>query len=149
MVILSSGGERVVKAEDFFMPPSLNITRMTVAGPTDILTAIRIPDTWAGAKFYFEKVADRNTWDFALVSVAAAISVNDSVIEDIRIACGGVQCVPRRLTDVENDVRGRAQNSETAERAGTLAVQGATPLNYNHFKVPLMENLVKRAVRDA
>ena len=149
MVIRSRMGERVVKAGDFFMTPSVGITRMTVLEPGDILTAIRIPDTWAAARFYFEKVADRNTWDFALVSVAAALSVDGGVIEDVRIACGGVQCIPRRLTEVEDEVRGRPQNLETAERAGALAIQGATPLNYNHFKVPLMENLVKRAVRDA
>ena len=149
MVIHSPEGERVVMAEDFFMKPSVDITRMTMLEPKDILTAIRIPDTWAGAKFYFEKVADRNTWDFALVSVAAAMFVTEHVIEDIRIACGGVQCIPRRLTAVEDEVRGRPQNAETAERAGALALEGATPLNYNHFKVPLMENLVKRAVRDA
>jgi xanthine dehydrogenase YagS FAD-binding subunit len=149
MVIHSTEGERVVRAEDFFMMPSVDITRMTVLRPTDILTAIRLPSTWAGANFYFEKVADRNTWDFALVNVAAALSVSDGVIRDIRLACGGVQCIPRRLTDVENDVRGRAHNSDTAERAGALAVAGAAPLNYNHFKIPLMKNLVTRAVRNA
>ena len=149
VVILSGNGERIVQAENFFMPPSVDITRMTLVGPTDIVTAIRIPSTWAGARFYFEKVADRNTWDFALVSVAAALSIREGIIEDIRVACGGVQCVPRRLVDVESDVTGRAQNDETAGRAGALAVQGAVPLNYNHFKVPLMENLVKRAVRNA
>jgi xanthine dehydrogenase YagS FAD-binding subunit len=149
MVIRSDKGERVVKAEDFFMTPSRDIMRMTVIEPTDILTAIRIPNTWAGAKFYFEKVSDRNTWDFALVSVSAAMLVSDGAIQDIRIACGGVECVPRRLIDVENAVRGHPQNDETAGRAGALAIEGATPLNLNHFKVPLMENLVKRAVRDA
>ena len=58
MVIRSPKGERVVMAEDFFMKPSIDITRMTVLAPKDILTAIRIPNTWAGAKFYFEKVAE-------------------------------------------------------------------------------------------
>jgi xanthine dehydrogenase YagS FAD-binding subunit len=149
MVIRNSRGERVVRAEDFFMKPSIDITRMTVLKPNDVVTAIRIPNAWAGAKFYFEKVADRNAWDFALVSVAAAMTVNGDTIENIRLACGGVECIPRRLTDVEALVAGSLQNDETAERAGALAAQGARPLNYNHFKVPLMENLVKRAVRDA
>jgi xanthine dehydrogenase YagS FAD-binding subunit len=53
------------------------------------------------------------------------------------------------LTEVEDLVRGRVQNEETAAMAGAAAVEGAEPLRYNHFKVPLMENLVKRAVRDA
>ena len=149
MVIRSSSGERVVRAEDFFMEPSVDIRRMTVLKPSEILTAIRIPADWAGAKFYFEKVADRKAWDFALVNVAAAIKVNGNTIEDIRIVCGAVQCIPRRLTAVEQAVKGSPQNEQTAERAGALAVSGARPLNYNHFKIPLMENLVKRAVRDA
>ena len=50
---------------------------------------------------------------------------------------------------VEELITGRDRNDETAELAGALAVRGAEPLNFNHFKVPLMENLVKRAVRDA
>ena len=45
--------------------------------PQELLTAIRIPNSWAGARFYFEKVADRDAWDFALVNVAAAIVVNN------------------------------------------------------------------------
>ena len=117
--------------------------------PGEVLTAVRIPGEWAGATFYFEKVADRNTWDFALVNVAAAMKVSGDTIEDIRIACGGVECVPKRLDVVEAVVRGSAKDEETADLAGKSAVRGAVPLNYNHFKIPLMENLVKRAVRDA
>ena len=51
----------------------MDITHLTSVQPNELLTAIRIPKTWAGARFYFEKVADRETWDFALVNVAAAI----------------------------------------------------------------------------
>jgi xanthine dehydrogenase YagS FAD-binding subunit len=149
MVIRNSGGERVVAAEDFFIGPDVDIERMTVLEPGDILTAIRIPSTWAGATFYFEKVADRNVWDFPLVNIAAAIKVSGNMIEDIRIACAGVECVPRRLTVVEDVVRGSAKDEETADLAASSAARGATPLNFNHFKVPLMENLVRRAIRDA
>ena len=149
MIIRSSDGERVVAAEDFFIGPDVDIERMTVLQPGDILTAIRIPDTWAGASFYFEKVADRKTWDFPLVNIAAALRVSDGVIQDIRIVAGGVECIPRRMTVVEDIVRGSAQDEETAALAGGSASRGATPLNFNHFKVPLLENLVKRAIRDA
>ena len=147
MVIRSSVGERVVPAEEFFIGPDVNITRMTVVEAGDILTAIRIPSKWANAEFYFEKVADRNTWDFPLVNVACSKIVNGGVIEDIRIACAGVECVPKRMTVVEDIVRGSNQDEETAELGGGSASRGATPLNYNHFKIPLMENLVKRAIR--
>jgi xanthine dehydrogenase YagS FAD-binding subunit len=149
MVIKSSKGERVTAAEEFFIGPKIDITRMTAIKPEEILTAIRIPNSWAGARFYFEKVADRDTWDFALVNVAAAIVVNNGVVERSRIACGGVAAVPRRLTVVEEVIRGKRAEEATAKLAGQSAIRGARPLNYNQFKIPLMANLVTRAVRDA
>ena len=107
MVINSSKGERVASAEEFFIGPKTDITQMTQLKPEEILTAVRIPNNWAGARFYFEKVADRDTWDFALVNVAAAIVVNNGVVERSRIACGGVSAVPRRLTVVEEVIQGK------------------------------------------
>lgn len=149
MVIRSRGGERTVAAEKFFMTPAVDIRRMTVLEPDEVLTAIRIPDTWANSTFYFEKVSDRNAWDFPLVNIAAAMRLSGDTIQDARIVCGAVQARPRRLENVENMLRGATRNEETAARAGALAVRGAEPLDYNDFKIPLMENLVKRAVRDA
>jgi xanthine dehydrogenase YagS FAD-binding subunit len=149
MVIRSADGERVVAAEDFFIGPDVDIERMTVLQPGEILTAIRIPNTWAGATFYFEKVADRKTWDFPLVNIAAAMKISNGTINDIRIVAGGVECTPRRMTVVEDIVKGSSQDDETAALAGGAASRGATPLNFNQFKVPLLEKLVTRAIRDA
>jgi xanthine dehydrogenase YagS FAD-binding subunit len=149
MIIQNADGERVVAAEDFFIGPDIDIERMTILKPGDILTAIRLPNTWADASFYFEKVADRQTWDFALVNVASALRIADGVIQDARIVVGGVECTPRRLTVAEDIVKGSPQDEETAKLAGGSASRGATPLNFNHFKIPLLENLVTRAIRDA
>jgi xanthine dehydrogenase YagS FAD-binding subunit len=148
MVIASAGGERIVPATEFFIGPDIDIERMTVLEPGEVLTAIRLPATWSGARFYFEKVADRNTWDFALVNVAAAMKISGGMIEDVRLACGGVKCTPMRLNVVEDIVRGGPHDAEQAELAGQSASRGATPLNYNHFKISLMEKLVTRAIRD-
>jgi len=148
-VIRSAQGERLVEAEDFFIGPSVDITRMTVLKPGELLTAIRIPPTWAGAQFYFEKAADRQAWDFALVNVASAMRVEDGMIQQARLAVGGVAARPLRLKEVEDSVRGEALNAATAELAGKTAIWGATALNYNHFKIPLMKNLVQRAIRGA
>jgi len=117
--------------------------------PGDILTSIRIPSTWAGANYYFEKVADRATWDFALVNIASVLRMQGNTITDLRVVCGGVQCTPRRLNGVEDIVRGSNRDAETIELASSAAARGATVLNYNGFKIPLMENLVKRAIRDS
>jgi len=148
-VIRSTKGERVISADEFFIGPKVDITHLTSVQPNELVTAIRIPKTWAGAHFYFEKVADRDSWDFALVNVAAAIVVNNGTIERSRVACGGVSAVPRRLTVVEEVIQGKSQDTNIAKLAGQSAVRGARPVNYNQFKIPLMANLVTRAVRDA
>ncbi len=146
-VIRRQGGERVVKAEDYFLGPQIDITRMTVLQPGELVTAIRIPGTWAGAQFYFEKVRDRNVWDFPLVNVASAMKVSGNTISDMRIAVGAVAARPLRLTAVEAAVAGKPRSEDTASAAGELVIQGATPLRYNANKIPLMRNLVKRAIR--
>ena len=149
MVVQNNNGIREIPAEDFFIGPDVDIERMTVLEPGDILTSVKLPAKWAGARFYFEKVADRATWDFPLVNVASAILLDGATVSDIRLACGAVQCVPRRLTVVEDIVRGSSRDAETIDLAAGAASRGATALNYNHFKIPLMENLVRRAIRDS
>ena len=145
-VIRTRKGERLVDAENYFVGPEIDITRLHILEPGDLLTAIRIPSTWASARFYFEKVRDRNVWDFALLNVASAIVVTGDKIERIRIAVNGAAARPLRLKAVEDAVRGRPANAVTGEMAGKLAVQGAVPLQFNAYKVPLMRNLVKRAI---
>jgi xanthine dehydrogenase YagS FAD-binding subunit len=145
-VIRTSNGERVVDAEDYFIGPEIDITRLHILKPGDLLTAIRIPSTWAGAQFYFEKVRDRNVWDFPLLNVASAMVVSGGAIERIRIAVNGAAARPLRLKAVEDAVRGKPPDAATGEMAGRLAVRGAIPLQFNAYKIPLMRNLVKRAI---
>lgn len=145
-VVSTPNGEQVVDAEDYFVGPDLDITRMNILRPGHLLTEIRIPSTWASAEFYFEKVRDRNVWDFPLMNVASAIRSSADMIQNIRIAVNAVAARPLRLKMVEDAVRGKPRNAATSEAAGRLAVQGAVPLQFNAYKIPLMRNLVKRAI---
>jgi xanthine dehydrogenase YagS FAD-binding subunit len=145
-VIRTRKGERVVDAEDYFIGPDIDITRLHILQPGDLITAIRIPATWAGAQFYFEKIRDRNVWDFPLMNVASAMVTSGDRIERIRIAVNAAAARPLRLKAVEDVVRGQPRNAATGEMAGKLAVQGAVPLQFNAYKIPLMKNLVKRAI---
>jgi xanthine dehydrogenase YagS FAD-binding subunit len=145
-VLRTREGERIVDAEDYFIGPDIDITRLHILRPGDLLTAIRIPSTWAGARFYFEKVRDRNVWDFALLNVASARVVSDGRIERIRLAVNGAAARPLRLKAVEDAVRGKAPDATTGLMAGRLAVEGAVPLQFNAYIIPLMRNLVKRAI---
>jgi xanthine dehydrogenase YagS FAD-binding subunit len=145
-VVLTPKGEQAIDAEDYFIGPELDITRMNILRPGYLLTGIRIPSTWATSEFYFEKVRDRNVWDFPLMNVASAIKSSGSTIQNIRIAVNAVAARPLRLKVVEDAVRGKPRNAATGEAAGKLAVQGAVPLQFNAYKIPLMRNLVKRAI---
>lgn len=145
-VLQTPKGERVVDAENYFIGPEIDITRLHILQPGDLLTSIRIPSTWAGAQFYFEKVRDRSVWDFPLLNVASAMFVSNGTIERMRIAVNGAAARPLRLKSVEDAVRGKPANTATGEMAGKLAVQGAVPLQFNAYKIPLMRNLVKRAI---
>ncbi len=147
MIITRNSKTRSISAEKFFIGPAIDITRMTALETDDILTEVRIPKKWAGSNQYFEKVADRQTWDFALVNIAMAAKVSDGKVSDVRMACGGVQCTPRRLKSVESLMKGENIGTEMQTLAKRVAAQGAKPLNYNHFKIPLMGNLAARAVR--
>src|SRR5580704_2301573 len=145
-VLRTPQGQSVVDAEDYFVGPDIDITRLHILRPGDLLTAIRIPSAWAGAQFYFEKVRDRNVWDFPLLNVASAMVVSGGRIESIRLAVNGAAARPLRLKSVENAVVGKPPNAATGEMAGKMAVQGALPLQFNAYKIPLMRNLVKRAI---
>lgn len=149
MVIRSAKGERIVGSEAFFVGPHTDVTRLNCLTPEEILVSIRLPRAWAGAAFYFEKVADRQVWDFPLVNVAAAIEVADGVIRRANIVCGAVAATPKRLPAAEQAIKGRPLGEEAANLAAQAAVGGAKPLTYNGYKIPLTANLVRRAVRQA
>ena len=136
-------------AEDYFVGPAIDIMRMTVLRPGELLTAIRIPATWAGAQFYFEKVRDRQRVGLP----AGERGVGDQGVgrrrfEAARIAVGAVAARPLRLTAVEAAVAGQAAQRRDGDAwPASWRSQGATPLRYNGYKIPLMRNLVKRAIR--
>jgi hypothetical protein len=124
MVIRGSKGERVVDAEDYFIGPGIDITRMTVLQPGELLTAIRIPATWAGAHFYFEKIRDRQVWDFPIVNIASAAVFTGDRIDRIRIAMNGVAAHPVRLKERRSRDVGKPRNEATADMAGKMAITG-------------------------
>jgi xanthine dehydrogenase YagS FAD-binding subunit len=86
-------------------------------------------------------------WDFALVSVASAMTLTGTTIQNIRLVVNGVAARPTRLVTVEQYAKGKPRNEATAAAAGEMAIAGAQPLRFNAYKVPLMRNLVKRAIR--
>ena len=149
MVVASSSGERTYPAADFFIGPDIDIERMTVLEPGDLLTRIVLPAPWEGARWYFEKIRDRKSWDFSLVSVASMLRVQGGVIQDARVVVNSIAPYPVRMGAVEAAIRGLEPSDETGRMAGEIAVEGARALRHNDYKIALTRNLVKRSIRDA
>jgi xanthine dehydrogenase YagS FAD-binding subunit len=154
VVIARKGGQRTLSAEKFFVGPDVNIRRMNALECGEILTAVQIPSSWAHGDgqvvlFHFEKVADRAAWDFALLSIAAAFRMEGDVIREARVVLGAAACVPYRLRAVERALVGAKRDVATADKVAGLESAAAKTLNFNQYKVPLMENLIRRAVRGA
>ncbi|MHC4937396.1 MAG: FAD binding domain-containing protein [Planctomycetota bacterium] len=116
----------------------------TCLRPGEIIRAVRLqPSAMARNSVYLE-LRERQSFDFALVSVAAAAEVKDGKVADIRVVCGGIAPKPMRLDAVEKKLKGNALDPAAAD----LAAEGAKPLSQNRYKVPILKRLVRRALEE-
>jgi xanthine dehydrogenase YagS FAD-binding subunit len=115
----------------------------------EIITSVFIPDNAFAKHHYYLKIRDRASYAFALISVATTLDLDGDTIREARLAIGGVAHKPWRLYEVEAFLKGKKANSNTFEKAASMANFGAKPLIYNAFKVKLLENGVMEALEKA
>lgn len=149
VVVEGPRGERREPLADFFVGPEENITVMNDLAHDEVLKFVDVPGTWAGADFYFEKVRDRESWDFPIVNIAAAMKRSGGTVSDVRLVANGVAPTPKRLTAAEDAIRGQRITESSARAAGQAALRNAAPMEDNRFKVGLTRNLVSRALQNA
>ena len=145
-VISGGGRDRMVPMDKFFVTPRQDPRRENVLQPNEILAAIEVPNAPAGSKAVYVKEMVRETWDFALCSVAAMVTLQNGVVRDARIVLGGVAPIPYRALKAEAALQGKTLDEAAAAAAGAAAVEGARPLPRNAYKVPLTQAVVKRAL---
>ncbi|MEN9565457.1 MAG: hypothetical protein RLZZ69_653, partial [Cyanobacteriota bacterium] len=92
------------------------------------------------------KLRDRASYAFALISVAAALEIQDGEIQQARMALGGVAHKPWRSPEAEEFLAGKTAETETFQQAAEIALQGAKPLKYNAFKVEMTKRAIRRAL---
>jgi xanthine dehydrogenase YagS FAD-binding subunit len=150
VVIEGSKGERKIAFKDFHRLPGATPHIETNLQRNEIITAVEVPDqsTFASHSLY-EKIRDRASYAFALVSVAAAADMNGSTIKNIKLAMGGVAHKPWRLTETENFLKGKQASSSLFEQAASLAMKGARGYGYNNFKLKLAPNTLVDALKKA
>jgi xanthine dehydrogenase YagS FAD-binding subunit len=142
--VLGANGERTIPLVDFHRLPGNEPQRDTVLEHGELITAVDLPQLPFAMRSRYRKVRDRASYAFALVSVAAALAVAGGVVQDVRIALGGVAPVPWRAWRAEAELRGKPATEEMFRRAADAELAGAQPLPGNAFKVPLARNTLVR-----
>ncbi len=145
--IFGEGGLRRIPIGELFVGPDVDILSETSLGVGEIVTRIFVPHRDQGARSVYLKAKERQAYDFALVSVCAYVEIVEDVVNEARIALGGVAPAPYLARSASDAMRGLGVEDVDASAVGGLAVEGAEPMSDNGYKVRLASNLVARAVR--
>lgn len=144
VTILGQAGERNLSLEALYRLPGVTPDRDTALEPGELITTVDIP-AFTGPTTYL-KVRDRASFEFAVVSVAAALRIENGLIAEARLAAGAVASRPWRLRAAEAALAGKPPTAKTFAAAGEAAIESAAPLAGNGFKVALLRNAVVRAL---
>ena len=149
--VVGAEGKRVIPLDKFFtLPADGNIRRENVLKNDEIITQIQVPASPVAARSTYLKFKERESMDFALASVAAAVHLRaNKSIAQARVVLGGVAPIPWRAPQAEQFLVGKTLSPDVLAEAARLALQGAQPLEKNAYKVPLAQTLVRRALAKA
>jgi xanthine dehydrogenase YagS FAD-binding subunit len=139
-------GERRIPIEDLHRLPGDEPERDTTLEHGELITAVDLPPLDFAYNSKYRKVRERASYAFALVSVAAALDVEDGVVRDVRLALGGVAHKPWRATKAEEALRGEPAGEENFRAAAEIELEDARPLRENAFKAPLARNVITRTL---
>jgi xanthine dehydrogenase YagS FAD-binding subunit len=145
--IQSPRGQYETSFADFFLLPKDDIRNMHRLATDEILTEINLPIR-PNQRSTFIKYAMRNSWDFALASVAVTFTLEGSTVRNARILLGGVAPTPWRSLDAEQVIEGKPLTDSLIEAAALAAINHAEPLSHNEFKVGLVKKLVRSALTE-
>jgi len=137
-----TGGSRTVPLADFHLLPEDHPERETVLRPGELITAVEIPALPFAMRSDYRKVRDRASYAFALVSVAAALDVQDGIVRDVRLALGGVAHKPWRAFTAERLLKGRPASEVLFTAAAAAELADARPLRDNAFKAELARRAI-------
>ncbi len=149
--VAGAEGRRTIPLEKFFtLPGEGSIRRENVLKNDEIITEVVVPPSTLAARSTYLKFKERESLDFALSSVAAAVELDAGKrVRQARIVLGGVAPVPWRVPKAEEFLKGKALDAGALAGAARLALEGAEPLAKNAYKVPLTQTLVRRALLKA
>ncbi|ASU32580.1 FAD binding domain-containing protein [Mucilaginibacter xinganensis] len=148
-IIAGKKGERRIPFTEFHRLPGEHPELDNHLAAGEMITGIEIPDNNFAKNSYYLKVRDRQSYAFALVSVAAALDISNGTIKNARLAMGGVAHKPWRLFDAEKSLIGKPATEESFKQAAQIAMQGAKGYQYNSFKLKLAPATITEALKHA
>ena len=148
VTLAGADGTRTVALADLYRLPGDTPEVEHDLRPGELITEVVVPRLDWAANSTYVKVRDRQSYEFALCSVAVALDVRDGHIADARVAAGGVGTVPWRLPGVEAALRGAPVSQAAFEDAAAVATEGAAALAHNGYKLPLLRRTIIRALRE-
>ncbi|WP_199440951.1 FAD binding domain-containing protein [Umezawaea beigongshangensis] len=137
--VLGPGGPRRIPIGEFHLRPGDTPNVDTALRPAELITAVEVPNSRTATGSRYLKLRDRATFEFAVVSAAAALHLDGRTVRDVRLAFGGIATTPWRSPDAEAALRGRSLTVETISEAGRALVRDAVPRHDNGFKVELVQ----------
>ena len=147
--VRGAAGQRTVPLADFHRLPGDTPHLETVLEPGELISAVMVPANPAGRRSHYLKVRDRASFEFAVVSAAVALEMDDRRIRQARVALGGVGTKPWRVPQVEAALAGASLDPPALRGAAALAAQGAQGRGHNNFKIELMQRVIVRAIETA
>ena len=147
--VAGSAGERTIAFSDFHRLPGDTPERDTNLEPDEIVTAVELPQRGFAENYTYLKIRDRLSYAFALVSVAAALELEQDGIKEARLALGGVAHKPWRDPAAEAALRGQTAGQPTFGRAADILLRDAKGFEHNAFKIDLAHRAIIRALTQA
>ena len=139
-------GERAIGVDDFFLLPGDTPEREHPLEHSELITAIEVPAAPVARRSVYLKFRDRESYEFALASVAAAVRIEDGAVAEVRLALGGVGTKPWRARRAEVSLLGQPATEASFAEAARRELATATPRPLNAFKVELAQRAIVRAL---
>lgn len=147
--LTSSKGKREVPLESIFVRPEQDVTREHSLAAGELLTGINLPATGANSRSAYTKLMEKESFDWPAAEVAAVLQMANGKVQKASIVLGAAAPVPWRASKAEAALTGQALTEQTAAEAAKAAVEGATPLRDNAYKLQLIQVAVRRTLMKA
>lgn len=142
----SRGGKRTIPFAEFHRLPGADPSQETTLKDGELITAVTLPPARFAKNAFYLKARDRNSYAFALISVAAGLEMEGSTIRSVGLAMGGVAHKPWRVPEAEQVLIGKTASPETFAHAANILLRGAHGYEHNRFKIELAKQGVVRAL---